>query len=124
MQKPKQMRIWICWNYRYMKERMTKVPCSAFGTETGTDESHSNTWVSYEEAADARKRRNYGGIGFVIPKERQDKTLLDKLYTERRGIVFKAVKALQTVIRNGYRFTSLRASRWRVKCIWRKITRS
>lgn len=31
----------------------------------------------------------------VIPKEQQDKQLLEKMYAERRGIVKKAVKALQ-----------------------------
>lgn len=41
----------------------------------------------------------------VIPKEQQDKQLLEKMFAERRGIVKKAVKALQTVIANGYRFT-------------------
>lgn len=41
----------------------------------------------------------------VIPKEQQDKLLLDKLYEERAGIIYKAVQALQSVIRNGYRFT-------------------
>lgn len=41
----------------------------------------------------------------VIPKEQQDKQLLEKMCAERRGIVKKAVKALQTVIANGYRFT-------------------
>lgn len=41
----------------------------------------------------------------VIPKDKQDKKLLDKMYAERDGIVFKAVKALQTVIANGYRFS-------------------
>ena len=41
----------------------------------------------------------------VIPKEQQDKQLLDKMYAEREGIVYKAVRALQTVIRNGYRFS-------------------
>lgn len=41
----------------------------------------------------------------VIPKDKQDKTLLDKLFAEREGIVFKAIKALQTVIANGYRFS-------------------
>ncbi len=40
----------------------------------------------------------------VIPKDKQDKTLLDKMYAERDGIVYKAVKALQEVITNGYRF--------------------
>ncbi|MBO4393335.1 MAG: hypothetical protein J5800_03240, partial [Spirochaetales bacterium] len=41
----------------------------------------------------------------VIPKEEQDKCLLDKMYAEREGIVYKAVKALQRVIANGYRFS-------------------
>ena len=41
----------------------------------------------------------------VIPKDKQDKTLLDKMYAERDGIVYKAVKALQAVIANSYRFT-------------------
>lgn len=41
----------------------------------------------------------------VIPPAKQDKLLLDKMYAERDGIVFKAITALQTVIRNGYRFT-------------------
>ena len=40
----------------------------------------------------------------VIPKEEQDKQLLDKMYAERDGITFLAVKALQKVIKNGYRF--------------------
>ena len=41
----------------------------------------------------------------IIPKDKQDKRLLDKLYAERDGIVYKAVKALQQVIANGYRFS-------------------
>lgn len=41
----------------------------------------------------------------VIPTDKQDKQLLDKMYAERDGIVFKAVKALQTLISNGYRFS-------------------
>ena len=40
----------------------------------------------------------------VIPKDKQDKTLLEKMYAEREGIIRKAVKALQQVIKNGYRF--------------------
>ena len=40
-----------------------------------------------------------------IPKDAQDKLLLDKMYAEREGIVYKAVLALQTVIANGYRFS-------------------
>ena len=41
----------------------------------------------------------------VIPTEKQDKELLDKMYAERNGIVYKVVKALQTVLANGYRFS-------------------
>ena len=41
----------------------------------------------------------------VIPMAQQDKQLLDKMYAERDGIVYKAVIALQTVIANGYRFS-------------------
>lgn len=41
----------------------------------------------------------------VIPRNKQDKILIDKLYAEREGIVYKAVKALQTVIANGYCFS-------------------
>lgn len=40
----------------------------------------------------------------VIPKEEQDKELLDKMYAEREGIVYQAVMALRDVIGNGYRF--------------------
>lgn len=38
----------------------------------------------------------------VIPLEKQDKKLLDKLYDEREGIIYKAVMALKRVIDNGY----------------------
>lgn len=41
----------------------------------------------------------------VIPPELQDKQLLDKMYAERDGIVYKAVTALKNVINNGYRYT-------------------
>lgn len=41
----------------------------------------------------------------VIPKEKQDKQLLDKMYAEKEGIVQKCVHALQRVIANGYRFS-------------------
>lgn len=41
----------------------------------------------------------------VIPKDEQDKMLLDKMYREREGIVYKMIMALKTVINNGYRFS-------------------
>lgn len=40
----------------------------------------------------------------VIPPEKQDKQLLDKLYAEREGIVYNCVMALKDVISNGYVF--------------------
>jgi phage/plasmid-associated DNA primase len=40
----------------------------------------------------------------MIPPQKQDKRLLDKLYAEREGIVHKAVMALREVIANGYAF--------------------
>lgn len=39
-----------------------------------------------------------------IPKNQQDKMLLDKLYTESEGIIHKAVKALQLFLRNAFCF--------------------
>ena len=41
----------------------------------------------------------------VIPEEKQDKLLLDKMYREREGIVYKAICALKNVIAAGYKFT-------------------
>lgn len=41
----------------------------------------------------------------VIKKEEQDRKLLDKMYREREGIVYKAVMALKDVIENGYQFS-------------------
>ena len=41
----------------------------------------------------------------VIPKDKQDKRLLDKMYRERQGIIYKAINALINVIKNDYRFT-------------------
>lgn len=41
----------------------------------------------------------------VIPPEQQDKQLVDKMYAEREGIVYKVIQALQTVIANNYRFS-------------------
>lgn len=41
----------------------------------------------------------------VIPSEKQDKDLLEKMVAERDGIIAKAVKALAEVIRKGYRFS-------------------
>ena len=41
----------------------------------------------------------------VIAEADQDHNLIDKLYAERDGIVYKAIMALKETIDNGYRFT-------------------
>lgn len=41
----------------------------------------------------------------IIPKEEQDKELLDKMYAERDGIFYYAMMGLQRVLGKGYRFT-------------------
>lgn len=41
----------------------------------------------------------------AVTPDRQYKTLLDKMYAEREGIVYKIVHAVQNVINNGYVFT-------------------
>lgn len=41
----------------------------------------------------------------VIPPEKQDKQLLDKLLAEKEAIVSIAVQAIREVVQNGYRFT-------------------
>ena len=43
--------------------------------------------------------------GAPVPIEQRDKKLLDKLYSEREGIVVAAVQALKETIENNYRFT-------------------
>ena len=56
----------------------------------------------------------------VIPREKQDKQLLDKMYAEREGIVQKCVQSVQQVIANGYRFSepeSVRAARSKYKSV-------
>ena len=40
----------------------------------------------------------------VIPPDKQDKKLLDKLYAERGGIIYKSVMALKRLIDRGYQF--------------------
>ena len=41
----------------------------------------------------------------IVAPEKQDHELLDKMYAERSGIVYKAVMAFRNVIQRGYKFT-------------------
>ncbi len=42
----------------------------------------------------------------VIPPQKRDKFICDKMYAERNGIVLKAFMMLREVIKNGYEYTS------------------
>lgn len=64
----KEQKIWLCWNFREKGGKKTKVPIAASGEKTGTDEAHSATWVTYDEAKRAAAENNYSGVGFVIPE--------------------------------------------------------
>ena len=89
MQELKKRKIWLCWIRTKTKDgKWTKVPISASGGETGTDAAHSDTWVTYDEAEQASRKRNYSGVGFVVPEgffmldvdhKDQDDPLIQKL---------------------------------------------
>ena len=64
----KEQKIWLCWNFREKGGKRTKVPIAASGEKTGTDEAHSSTWVTFDEAKRAAAEKNYSGVGFVIPE--------------------------------------------------------
>ena len=69
MQELKRMRIWFHWRWSTNKKgNPTKVPFSAKGGETGTDDAHSSTWVTYDEATAAVKKNHAAGVGFKIPE--------------------------------------------------------
>lgn len=64
----KQMPIWVIWNYDVRDGKPTKIPKSAKGTATGTNEKYRHTWVTYSEAVAAQNKYHASGVGFVIPK--------------------------------------------------------
>lgn len=47
---------------------LSKVPFSAFGGKTGTNNAHSATWVTYQEAMAAKEKFHAESIGFKIPE--------------------------------------------------------
>ena len=68
MSELKGQKIWLCWRIEERKGKLTKVPKSAMGRATGTDEKYRDTWVTYAEAVSAAERYQFSGVGFVIPK--------------------------------------------------------
>ena len=98
MQELMDMKIWFLWRKELKGGRINKIPFSAKGGATGTNDKYKHTWVTYEEAAIAMKKQSAAGIGFVIPQgyfflDIDDKPLIDPLvqtllkrfnsYTER-----------------------------------------
>ena len=68
MQELKGQQIWMLWRFEIRKEKRTKVPRSALdGGPSGSDESSSHTWVTYDEAVYARDTYGMDGVGFKIP---------------------------------------------------------
>lgn len=68
MQELMDMKIWFLWIWgKDEKGNPTKVPKSTLYGETGTDDAHSDTWVTYKEAMVARDKYNAAGVGFKIP---------------------------------------------------------
>ena len=66
----KQKKIWLLWKHRPGKNgKMTKVPFSAYGGATGTDDKHKDTLATYDEAYDAFQKCGASGIGFKVPED-------------------------------------------------------
>lgn len=65
----KDKKLWFLWSAKPAKNgKVTKVPFSASGGATGTDDAHSGTWVSFDNADAARNKFQASGIGMKIPK--------------------------------------------------------
>lgn len=69
MQELKEQKIWFCWNYAMVKDKKTKIPLSANGGATGTNDLYKSTWVTHGEALQVAKERGFSGVGFVIPED-------------------------------------------------------
>ncbi len=61
----KSKKIWLCWKYN---EEKKKIPKSYKNTATGVNEEYRKSWCTYDEAMSAKKKYDFDGIGFVIPK--------------------------------------------------------
>lgn len=88
MRELKVRRIWFPWIW-HTKENgeVTKVPVAAKGGATGTSDNYKHTWVTYDEAVAAMKKRNAPGVGFIIPEgyffEDIDHLKLDDPYVQK-----------------------------------------
>lgn len=65
----KNKKLWFLWSAKPAKNgKVTKIPFSANGGATGTDDAHKDTWVSFDEANTAKNKFQASGIGMKIPK--------------------------------------------------------
>ena len=76
MQELMDRKIWFLWIWSKDKNgNPTKKPIAANGGATGTDDAHSGTWVTYDEAVTAMHERGSAGVGFKIPKGYKNKNI-------------------------------------------------
>ena len=68
MDELKAMKIWVCLIITDKNGKLDKKPISAYGTETGSDEAHAHTWVTYDEAVKAMNEKCYSAVAFTVPK--------------------------------------------------------
>ena len=62
----KELSQWICWNYKDVKGKLTKVPISYKKEETGVDEAHRHTWTTFENVETAKTEYGFDGSGYVF----------------------------------------------------------
>lgn len=86
----KAMPIWLLWVKQWKKGKITKVPISAAGGPSGTDEKYKHTLVLYEEAVTAKDKIHADGIGLVLP---DGFFLLDKDHVDMESPLVKLLRA-------------------------------
>jgi putative DNA primase/helicase len=64
----KKQRRWVCFKLTQKENHLDKDPISAYGTETGSDDAHAHTWVTYNEAVKTTQEKHYDAVGFSVPK--------------------------------------------------------
>lgn len=63
----KEQPLWLLWNKQIRNGRVAKVPFSAKGGSSGTNDEYCHTWVTFHEAELAAAKKNADGVGFKIP---------------------------------------------------------
>lgn len=58
----RRLRQWVCWRWKQVKDRLTKVPVRADGTYASTTDP--GTWCAFDEAV--RESARFDGVGFMF----------------------------------------------------------